>query len=248
MKSWQSWSSVPVETPGATWGAIMSRVSAASRPAARIPTKSSGAWIVMRLASVPPSMLVRSVYPPRAAGAGRAAVMPPRRKMRNRPAWRKGSAPAAAKVIPKGGAASGDGEVALVQHGMHHFRGWRGLQILVEIPLHLALRRGLHLEQIGGELAAPVGPDAALAEGVVVGRDRLHVRHGGAAALLGLCRPHRLRRLEIVQHDGVGAGVRLARVIVRRLRQHALGEGAGPVIEIPVERLARHQPLRGIEP
>jgi hypothetical protein len=36
----------------------MSRVSAASRPAARIGAKSSGAWIVIRLASLPPSMVL----------------------------------------------------------------------------------------------------------------------------------------------------------------------------------------------
>ena len=36
----------------------MSSVSAASRPAARIPSKSSGRWMVIRLASPPPSMIL----------------------------------------------------------------------------------------------------------------------------------------------------------------------------------------------
>ena len=58
-------------------------------------------------------------------------------------------------------------------------------------PTRLALGLGLHLEQIGGELAAAVGPDAALAERVVVGRDRLHLRHRRPAALLRLRRTHR---------------------------------------------------------
>src|ERR1700722_10464844 len=56
MNSWHSLSSRPVEAPGFTCGTIMSRVSAARRPAARIPAKSSGAWIVMRLESTPPSI------------------------------------------------------------------------------------------------------------------------------------------------------------------------------------------------
>ena len=42
MNSWHSRSSVAVVTPGRTCGAIMSSVSAASRPAARMPAKSSG--------------------------------------------------------------------------------------------------------------------------------------------------------------------------------------------------------------
>src|SRR6478672_980409 len=56
MYSWHSESSIPVATPGRTCSVIMSSTSAARRPAARIPTKSSGAWIVIRLASAPPSI------------------------------------------------------------------------------------------------------------------------------------------------------------------------------------------------
>ena len=51
-------SSVPVVTPGRTCSVIMSSVSAAKRPATRMPAKSSGAWMVMRLASTPPSIPV----------------------------------------------------------------------------------------------------------------------------------------------------------------------------------------------
>ena len=66
----------------------------------------------------------------------------------------------------------------------------------------------------------------ALAEGVILGRHLLHARNRRGAAFPGLGRPHVGHRLQVVQRDRVGAGMRLIGPVVRRLRHDALGEGA----------------------
>src|ERR1700704_4321843 len=78
MKSWHNLSRTPVETPGLTCGTTMSRVSAANRPAVRIPAKSSGACIVMRLESAPPSitLLRLGLFRPVHDFAGRRTAVP----------------------------------------------------------------------------------------------------------------------------------------------------------------------------
>src|SRR5437763_4567385 len=115
-------------------------------------------------------------------------------------------------------------ELAAVGEGMDDLGRRRGVYQLVDIPLALALLLRLDLEQVGRELAASIGADAPGAESIVIRRDRLQFGNGRAAALLGLCRTHLLHRFQVVQRDGIRAGVRLVR-IVRRLGQQPLGEG-----------------------
>src|SRR4030095_5472144 len=67
-----------------------------------------------------------------------------------------------------------EGAVALVQRP-ERLLGRNGGADLVVVPRPLGLRRLLHLEEIGGVHLAAVGPDGALAEEGIVGRQLLHL-------------------------------------------------------------------------
>jgi hypothetical protein len=123
----------------------------------------------------------------------------------------------------------------------------RGGQQLVVVPRTFALGWLLHLEQIGrGEVAA-IFADGGLAEAVVLDRHCLHARDGRSAVLLGLGRAHRGDRLQVVQRRRVTAGMVHVGQVVRRLRLDPIGEGAGAIVQVPVEALGQHQALRHIE-
>ncbi len=132
--------------------------------------------------------------------------------------------------------------------GAERVRGRRGGDQLVVVPRAMALRRAFHLEQIGREHAPPVFPDRAVAEGVVIGRHRLHAGDGGLAVRLGRGHPEVGDGLQVVQRRTVAAGMVHAGQVVRRLGADAVGEGAGAVVQVPVEGLGQHQPLRGLQP
>src|SRR3954453_23580296 len=70
-----------------------------------------------------------------------------------------------------------DQRAAAIGQRAEGFLGRGGLQQLVVVPGRLALLRLLHLEQVARADLAAVYTDAAWAEGVVVGRHRLHAVH-----------------------------------------------------------------------
>ena len=90
----------------------------------------------------------------------------------------------------------------------------------------------------------PIDADGALAEERVVGRDLLHLRDDlGAVVAL-----ERLHRLQVVRDTRIDAGVDHGRMDTAIALGEPLGEGARPIIQVPVERLGEDEPLRGLEP
>src|SRR5437660_9199918 len=88
-----------------------------------------------------------------------------------------------------------------------------------------------------------IDTNGALAEERVVGGDLLHLRDdlGAVVALEGL------HRLEVVRDTRVDAGMDHGRMDAAVAFGEPLGEGARPIVQVPVERLGEDEPLRGLE-
>ena len=90
---------------------------------------------------------------------------------------------------------------------------------------------------------AAVRAHRALTINRVVGRVGFHPIHHRSAAGLGLVRPKRDDRFQVVRHRGILSGVHRSRRAAVHPRHVAFGEGAGVVVQVPVERLGQQHAL-----
>ena len=95
---------------------------------------------------------------------------------------------------------------------------------------------------------AAIGTDAAGTEDVVIGGHFLQLGDDpGAIERLELRRANGHRGFKVVQRAGVAAGLRHAGAASRGAGFQPFGEGAGAVVEVPVEALGQHQALRDFQ-